>query len=49
MIHHLHYNCQEKLYDQICQKATEIDIPTMSAISAAINTNLVFFTPTMLV
>ena len=40
---------QEKLYDKICQKMTEINIPTRSAISAATNTNLIFLTPTILV
>lgn len=41
--------CQQKDYDIIRQIATDVSIPTISAINAATNTNLIFLIPTALV
>ena len=40
---------QQKNYDKNRQIATDINIPVMSAIRAAINTKRIFFIPTALV
>ena len=42
-------NCQQKTHNIILHIITELIIPIKSPISAAINTNLIFFIPTTLV
>ena len=41
--------CQQKLYDKKLQIITDINIPTKSAINAAVRTKRIFFIPTQLV